>query len=97
MGQNAVRSKITGTCPKTYIWLQLNFDGKDGLGSCSCCLPGICNRGRLVVLKKEGVCWNDPGRFYVLGGGRHVGIRHCAMMRLRNILVIRQFFGGCAQ
>ena len=30
--------------------------------------------------------------FYVLGGGRHVGNRHCAMMRLRHNLVIRQFY-----
>ena len=39
----------------------INFDGKDGLGSCSCCLPGICNRRQIVVLKKEEVCRNYPG------------------------------------
>ena len=33
--------------------------------------------------------WED---FYVLGGGRHVGNWHCAMMRLRHNLVIRQFY-----
>ena len=42
-GQNAGWSKIIGTCPKTDIWLQLTLDGQDGLGSCRCCLPGICN------------------------------------------------------
>ena len=30
--------------------------------------------------------------FYVLGGGRHVGYRHGAMMRLRHELVIGQFY-----
>ena len=63
VGHNVGWSKIIGTCPKTDIWLQLNFDGQDGLGSCSCCLPGMCNRRRLVVLKKEEVCRNDLGRF----------------------------------
>ena len=29
---------------------------------------------------------------YMLGGGRHVGNRHCSMMRLRHDLVIRQFY-----
>ena len=29
---------------------------------------------------------------YVLGGGRHVGNWHCAMMRLRHNLIIRQFY-----
>ena len=33
--------------------------------------------------------WED---FYVLGGGRHVVNWHCAMMRLRHNLVIRQFY-----
>ena len=56
-------SKIIGKCPKTDIWLQLTFDGQDWLGSCRCCLPGICNQRRLVVLKEEEVCRNDPGRF----------------------------------
>ena len=35
---------------------------------------------------------NDPGRFYVLGGGRNVGYRHGAMMRLSHELVIGQFY-----
>ena len=30
--------------------------------------------------------------FYVLGGGRHVGNRHGAMMRLRHNLFIGQFY-----
>ena len=30
--------------------------------------------------------------FYVPGGGRHVGNRHCAMMRLRHNLVIGNFY-----
>ena len=30
--------------------------------------------------------------FYVLGGRRYVGNWHCAMMRLRHNLVIRQFY-----
>ena len=30
--------------------------------------------------------------FYVLGGGRYVRNRHCAIMRLRYNLVIRQFY-----
>ena len=30
--------------------------------------------------------------FYVLGGGRHIGNRHGAMMRLRHELVIGQFY-----
>ena len=30
--------------------------------------------------------------FYVLGGGRHVGYRHGAPMRLRHELVIGQFY-----
>ena len=30
--------------------------------------------------------------FYVLGGGRHVGYRHGAMMRLRHELVIGKFY-----
>ena len=30
--------------------------------------------------------------FYVLGGGRQVGNRHGAMMRLRHNLVIGQFY-----
>ena len=30
--------------------------------------------------------------FYVLGGGRHVGYRDVAMMRLRHELVIGQFY-----
>ena len=30
--------------------------------------------------------------FYVLGGGRHVGNRNGAMMRLRHNLVIGQFY-----
>ena len=47
--------------------------------------------------------WED---FYVLGGGRHVGYRHGAMMGLRHELVIGQFnidggrgssFGNCEQ
>ena len=49
------------------IWLQLVFDGQDGLGSCSCCLPGICSRRRLIVLEKEEVCINYPGIFLRAG------------------------------
>ena len=49
------------------IWLQLLFDGKDGLGSCSCCLPVICNQRQLIVQEKEEVCMNDPGRFLRAG------------------------------
>ena len=30
--------------------------------------------------------------FYVMGGGRNVGYRHCAMMRLRHELVIGNFY-----
>ena len=71
--------------------MQLKFDGWDGLGSCSCCLAGICNRCWLVVPKKEKVLGMIGEDFYVLVGGRHVGNRHCAMMRLCHNLVIRQF------
>ena len=85
-------SKITVTCPKTDIWLQLNFDRRDRLGSCSCCFPGIFNRRWLVFLKKEDVCRNDPGIFYVLGRGRHIVNKHGAIMRLRHNLVIEKFY-----
>ena len=44
------------------IWLQLVFDGQDGLGSCSFCLPEICNPRQLIVLEKEEVFMNDPGK-----------------------------------
>ena len=45
------------------ILLQLFFDGWDGLGSCSCGLPGIFSRRQIIVLEKEDFCMNDPGRF----------------------------------
>ena len=47
--------------------------GQDGLGSCSCCLPGVCNWRQLIVLEKEEVCMNDPGRF--LRDGRRKACR----------------------
>ena len=76
-GQNVGWSKIIGTCPKTDIRLQLTFAGQDGLGSCRCCLPGICNRRRIVVLKKEEVFRNDPGRF--LRAGRRKACQKLAL------------------
>ena len=55
----------------------IKFDEQDGLGSCSCCLPGICNRLQLVVLKKEEVCRNYSGRF--LRAGQREACRKLAL------------------